>query len=143
MPKHYSIYARTKEAMTQGLQTGRGLLDFGGKTMVNTSDRSLVDEINERHKADAYTVHDEQLSKARTSEAYDIIKGKHGEFVRPLHNYTFTNRKIVPETRWQRFKRWITSHNLYWYFWAWDTLNPKRKREIGVRIFGVEFTKEF
>ena len=133
--------------MLDGLDVEKGHIDFRGRTVINTSNESLAREIDEKHgkkgSAAAYVVHDEQLSKARTSESYDIVHGKRGPYVHAVHNYTFTMIKPKPLTIADKVKRFISGRGLFWFFWYWDTINPKYNREIGVRIFGLEFKKEF
>lgn len=146
MPKKFfSIYPRTKEAMTHGLQTSRGLFDFGGKTIINTSNEKLAREMEEkygqRQGGQVMVVHDEKLSKAKDSGSWDIIKTKRGDVVKNLHNYTFTANKPKPPTLIDNLKKIFNGKGWYWFFWCWDTMNPQYKREIGVRFFGMEFKK--
>ena len=137
--KYWSIYARSKEAMTQGIQTSKGTLNFGGKTMVNTSDERLVKEIGEKHKTEAYAVHDEQLSKAKDSGSWDVISDSKGTRVKNLHNYTFSATKPKPKTYLDKLKAIIIRYSLSNYLWFWE-VEHKGVKEKGIRFFGKEFT---
>ena len=136
--KFWTIYPRTKEAQVQGLQTDKGVVDFGGKTSLNTSDEGLVKAVNEQHKSNAYAVHDEQLSKAYDSGSWDVIQDNKGVRVKNLHNYTFTVTKPKKSTRLEEFKKWLSRKGLSNYFWFWD-IEHNGKHETGVRILGKEF----
>lgn len=140
--KYFSIYPRTKEAQVYGIQTQNGAVNFGGKTVFNTSDAGLVEAIKEQHKKDAYVIHDEQLSKAYDSGNWDVVQSQGTTSLKTLHNYTFTQSKPNPLTLTDRLKRFITRRGLTSYFWIWDVVNANKKREVGIRLFGVEFVKE-
>jgi hypothetical protein len=143
MPKKWwSIHARTKEAQQFGIDTEEGHVNFGGKSVFNTSNEKIVKAI-EAHKDSAFSFYDEQLTKAYDSGSWDVKENDGGTSVKMLHNYTFSVSKPKPLTRWEKIKKFLAGKNLYWFFWYWNTINPKKNREIGVRIFGVEFVKEF
>lgn len=171
MPKKWwSIHARTKDAQLHGIDTAEGHVSFGGKGVFNTSDERVVKAI-EAHKADAFSFHDEQLTKAYDSQSWDVVETKDGAKVKTLHNYKFGStssfadaweefekrRKDKPRTaldeqppvefpialpKVDKWKKFLTEKKLSWFFWYWDTINPKYKREIGFRFFGMEFKKE-
>jgi hypothetical protein len=142
MPKKwYSVHARTKEAQLYGIDTAEGHVNFNNKSTFNTSDERVVKAL-EAHKKDAYTHHDEQLSKAYDSGSWDVIDDHRGTRVKNLHNYTFTVTKIKPPTRWEKIKKFLLSHRLSWFLWYWNTINPNYKREVGIRFLGVEYVKE-
>lgn len=136
--KHWAIYPRTKEAMTQGIKLAKGSLRFGTQTVINTTDEKLVREIEEQHKGEAYAVKDEQLARARDSESYDIIQDSKGARIKNLHNYTFTATKPKPKGWPDKIKRFIIDHQLSNWFWFWD-VEHNGKREKGVRLLGREF----
>lgn len=141
MPKkHFSIYARTKEAMLNGLQTERGLFDFRGKSSVNTTNASLVRELEEKYPDQVYSVHDETLSKARDSGSYDIVKTKDGDRVHSLHNYTFSVSKPAPLNAAQKIQKWLTKNGLNGYVWVWDYVGIKDHcRHVGIRTTWFEY----
>ena len=140
--KWYSVHARTKEAQLYGIDTAEGHIDFKNKSTFNTSDERVVKALA-AHKTDAYAVHDEQLSKAYDSGSWDLKETSNGMTVKNLHNYTFTVTKPKPPTRWDKIKKFLVGKRLSWFFWYWNTINPKYKREIGFRLFGVEYVKVF
>lgn len=172
MPKKWwSIHARTKEAQVHGIDTAEGHINFGNKGVFNTSDEKVVKAI-EAHKSEAYSFHDEQLTKAYDSQSWDVVETKNGVALKTLHNYKFGSTPSY-SSAWEEFekrrkdkkdaaagwkdlesfpvslpkedkvKKFFVNKKLSWFFWYWDTINPRYKREIGVRIFGVEFKKEF
>ncbi len=157
MPKKWwTVHARTKAAQMNGVDTAEGHVNFANKGVFNTSDERVVKAL-EAHKSDAYAVYDEQLTKAYESQSWDVIDDHKGVRVKNLHNYTFGSDdtfearrtdKDLPiakiatpnKNKWADF---LIKFRLSRFFWFWDTINPKYKREIGVRVFGVEFKKVF
>ena len=133
--KVWTIYPRTKAAQTNGIQTEKGLVTFEGRSSFNTTNEKVVKAINEQHRGEAYTVHDETLSKAMDSGSWDIVKGKKGDYVKSLHNYTFTVPKPKPPAWFDKLKSYLTRHRLTFYLWFWDVDTEK-----GIRIFGKELT---
>lgn len=96
MPKkYYSIYARTKEAVVTGLPLSGGKsLEFNGKSVIQTANASLAKEVQEKYGdkkgGSAFVVHDEQLSRAKASGSWDIVRTPKGDdTVKTLHNYHF------------------------------------------------------
>src|SRR5258706_3651299 len=75
MPKSkkvYTIYPRTKDAQQNGIVTSKGKrISFKGKTLLNTQSKELYEEI-QAQPDQAYAVHDEQFTKAKASESWDI-----------------------------------------------------------------------
>lgn len=146
MPKKFfSIYPRTKGAMLHGLKTDKGMFDFAGKTVINTSNASLVREIEEKYggkRGSVDIVHDEQLSKAQDSGAWDIVKTKKGDALKTLHAYQFTVIKPPPPDFIERTRKFILKHGLNPYVWLWDIRNKKNKRVVGFRVFGFEYSRE-
>ncbi len=108
MPKkHFSIYPRTKEAMLNGLSLDRGTLDFKGKTIINTSDASLAREVQEKYGdkkgGSTFVVHDEQLSRAKDSGTWDIVRTPRGDdVVKTLHNYKFGASSLAYQENYER-----------------------------------------
>lgn len=101
--KVYTIYPRTREAQENGLVTSKGKrISFKGKTMINTTNKALVEEV-QAQPLEAYAVHDEQFTKARASESYDITpRGT----LKLTHKYFF-GAMDSPEAEkfWRRYER--------------------------------------
>ena len=92
--KIYSIYPRTKQAAIRGLATEKGGIEFKGRSVINTSNEKLAKEIEERYGqkrgGEAFVVHDEQLSRAKDSGTWDIVKKRGGGVaVKTTHRYFF------------------------------------------------------
>jgi hypothetical protein len=101
--KVYTIYPRTKDAQENGLLTSKGRrVSFKGKTMINTTSKELVEEV-EAQPLEAYAVHDEQFTKARASGQWDVTPaGK----LKLTHNYFFgSSNSPEAEKFWRRYKR--------------------------------------
>jgi len=163
MPKKWwSIHARTKEAQQFGIDTEEGHVNFGGNGVFNTSDEKIVKAI-ESHKHDAFSFQDEQLTKAYDSQSWDVLDTDKGVVLKTLHNYKFgasssfssawddfekrrTDKPLnnpIALPKIDKVKNFLLSWRLSWVLWYWDTINPRYKREIGIRLLGFEFKKEF
>lgn len=163
MPKKWwSVHARTKEAQLYGIDTPEGRIDFKGKGMFNTSDERIVRAL-EANKKDAYTVHDEQLSRAYDSGQWDVLDTKRGPVVKTTHRYQFGPSASF-SSAWEEFekrrtdklaeplrlsldetpklKKFLVEKKLANLFWYWDAINPEGRREKGVRVLGLEFIRK-
>jgi hypothetical protein len=157
--KVFSIHARTKDAMKNGLKTDRGVFDFGGKTVVNTSNASLAKELQDKYGSrqggDVIVSHDEQLSKALDSGSWDIKNGSSGVSVKTLHNYTFGASngaysenyerifRKVERSRMEKVQDFLLRHRLASLAWVWNA-ELDGKWEFGVRLFGwLEFKRSY
>jgi len=92
--KTHRIFARDRDAMMDGLKTSRGNVDFKGQTAVYV-DEYTAKEVDERYgiKSQEQSVivsKDEQYDRAVNGEGWKIQYDKRGDWVKTLHNYTFT-----------------------------------------------------
>lgn len=156
--KIFSIYPRTKDAQVMGLKTEKGRLDFGGKTVINTSNASLAREIEDKYGAkvggSAMVVHDEQLSNAKDSGSWDIVKTARGDAVKNLHNYTFGAESGTYAENYERIfrskptkideaQKVIAKNHLSHFVWVWNTHDDHGEWEFGFRLFGFEFKHKY
>ena len=103
--KTHRIYARDQKAQLDGLETSRGKIDFGLKTAVYV-DKETAEEVDARYglKSETESVivaKDEQYDRALNGEGWEIVHDKRGDWVKTIHNYTFSGVDT------SHFKVWV------------------------------------
>lgn len=81
--KKFAVIPRTKEAVLDGLKTGKGHRDFNGKSIMYISDpaeaREIEADYGQKGTGDVYVAEDAQYTRAMNNDGVDSV-----------HNYTFS-----------------------------------------------------